>query len=344
MSMHGGTITYTQQADLPNYGVVWFNEESIANIISMSKAERRGHSMSYLPGCLKLTNIENGLMMDLRMTQAVFYAFEVPINRTGLVQTITENEQFFTSRQIEMVKQARNLYEMIGQPSYNDFISIIKNNMLPHTNITIKGVMHAETTFGKELGSLQGKTVRKSPKAVITDDIEILLDVLEIHHDITLAADIMNVDGNQFLITTSRNIQFTTVEKLDTKETLSLIKEIVKVINLYKRRGMRVQTCLVDNEFECIRHSFMEMGVYLNVCAPHEHVPEIERKIRTVKERIRGTITMLPFQIIPTIMITHAVIFPTMWLNFPPPKGGVPQAIVTGLSAIAERHCRIPFV
>jgi hypothetical protein len=158
----------------------------------------------------------------------------------------------------------------------------------------------------------------------------------------------MNVDKNQFLITTSRNIQFTTVEKLDTKETQSLTKGIVKVINLYKRREMTVQTCLLDNEFECIRHSLMEMGVYLNVCAPHEHVPEIERKIRTVKERIRGTITMLPFRIIPTIMITHAVIFSTMWLNFFPPKGGVsltlsPQAIVTGLSPDAERHCRIPF-
>ena len=113
------------------------------------------------------------------LQQAGLYAFEVPIDGTGLVQTITENEQFFTPRQIEMAKQARNLYEMIGRPSYNDFISIIKNNMLPHTNITIKDVMHAETIFGKELGSLQGKTVRKSPKAVITDYIEILPDILE---------------------------------------------------------------------------------------------------------------------------------------------------------------------
>jgi hypothetical protein len=51
------------------------------------------------------------------------------------------------------------------------------------------------------------------------------------------------------------------------------------------------------------------------VCAPREHVPEVERKIRTVKERIRGLITMLPFRKIPTIMVTHAVIFSVMWLN-----------------------------
>jgi hypothetical protein len=107
MSTNGGTITYTQQADLPNYDVVWFNEESIANIISMSEAEHRGHIISYLPGCLTLTNTENGFMMDFRMTQAGLYAFEVPIDGTGLFQTITENKQFFTSRQMScMPKQS----------------------------------------------------------------------------------------------------------------------------------------------------------------------------------------------------------------------------------------------
>jgi hypothetical protein len=217
-----------------------------------------------------------------------------------------------------MAKQARNLYEMIGRPSFMDFVSIIKNNLLPHANITTKGIIHAETIFGKELGSIQGKTV-------IADYIEIPPDVLEVHREVTLAADIMSVDRDQFLITTSRSIQFTTVERIETKENQSLIKGLTKVVNLYKRRGMMVQVCLVDNEFESIRGPMMEIGIDLNVCAPNEHVPEIKRKIRTVKERIRGIITMLPFQKILMMMVTHAVIFSTMWLNFFPPKGAYHQ-------------------
>jgi hypothetical protein len=42
---------------------------------------------------------------------------------------------------------------MLGRPSYNDFLAIVRNNLLPNANITIKDVMHAETIFGKELGS-----------------------------------------------------------------------------------------------------------------------------------------------------------------------------------------------
>jgi hypothetical protein len=82
MSTNGGTIFYTQQAGLPKYGVVWFNEESIANFISMSKVEQRGHTISNSPECLKLTNQQKGLDINFCMTPAGLYAFEVPLEGT----------------------------------------------------------------------------------------------------------------------------------------------------------------------------------------------------------------------------------------------------------------------
>jgi hypothetical protein len=114
-----------------------------------------------------------------------------------------------------------------------------------------------------------------------------------------------------------------------------------KVINLYNKRGFKVRTCLGDGEFENLRDSLLHKGVHLNVCAPGEHIPEVERKIRTVKERIRSILTTLPFKTLPPILVAHAVIFSTMWLNFFAPKGGIsntlsPQAIVTGLSPNAD--------
>jgi hypothetical protein len=125
---------------------------------------------------------------------------------------------------------------MIGRPSYDDFMAIIKNNLLPHANITTKDILHAEKIFGKKLGSLQGKTTQKCPQAVITDYIQIPPDILEIHQAIILAADIMIVDSTQFLITTSRSIQFTTVEKLDSKESKYLTSGLIKAVNLYKEK------------------------------------------------------------------------------------------------------------
>ena len=105
---------------------------------------------------------------------------------------------------------------------------------------------------------------------------------------------------------------------------------------------------LLDNEFEGVRERMHKHGMNINICAPNEHIPEVERKIRTVKERVRGILTTLPFKLIPNVIIVHAVVFSVIWINFFPPKSGVsqhlsPQVIVTGLSADAEKHCRIPF-
>ena len=171
---------------------------------------------------------------------------------------------------------------------------------------------------------------------------------MHFHADVTLGVDIMVIDQLSFLLTTSRNIQFTTVERIFDKRGTTLGKGIIKVCNLYKRRGFRVVVCLADPEFEVVRDALTEEGVILNTCGPAEHVPEIERKIRTVKERVRGTILVLPFSKMPRLIVVHSVIFSIMWLNFFPPKGGVsttlsPQAIVTGLTPDCMKHCRIPF-
>jgi hypothetical protein len=45
MMTNGSTILYTNQTYPPRYGTVWFNENSITNIISMSEAERKGHKI-----------------------------------------------------------------------------------------------------------------------------------------------------------------------------------------------------------------------------------------------------------------------------------------------------------
>jgi hypothetical protein len=207
MPSNGGMITFIQQADLPNYGVVWFNPDSIANIISMSEAERRGHKILYTPGCLHLLDPEQTFTMDFKMNKARLYAYKVPVQGTNLIQTVSENTQFFTPRQIEMAKQARNLHQMIGRPSHNDFLGIVKNNLLPNANITIKDVMHAMSIFGKELGSIQGKTVRKWPEVIVADYIQIPPDILKLHQLVTISADIMIGNSIQFLIMTSKDIQ-----------------------------------------------------------------------------------------------------------------------------------------
>eukprot|EP00957_Ditylum_brightwellii_P178065 13563641-Ditylum_brightwellii.AAC.1 len=63
------------------------------------------------------------------------------------------------------------------------------------------------------------------------------------------------------------------------------------------------------------------MKIHLNICSEDEHVHEIERMNRTIKERVHGTFNSPPIKRYPGKMIIEMVYLATFWLNiFPPSK------------------------
>ena len=88
---------------------------------------------------------------------------------------------------------------------------------------------------------------------------------------------------------------------------------------------------LGDPEFEPIQATFPQ----LNCCAADEHVPAIERYIRTVKDRVWSTYRMLPFKTVPRLVLIHLVKNAMFWLNALPAMDGLssthsPRYILTG--------------
>ena len=56
-------------------------------------------------------------------------------------------------------------------------------------------------------------------------------------------------------------------------------------------------------------------GINLNTTAQDEHVPEIERYIPTIKERIRAKTNTLPFEQLPHHLIVEIAYNAVFWLN-----------------------------
>jgi hypothetical protein len=104
----------------------------------------------------------------------------VPSKGVSLIQTVAENGKFFTPRQIAQAKMAQDLYAMIGRPSKNDFMGIVNNNLLLNSPITGQDITNAETIFGRDVGSIQGKTTRARPQRVITDIVRVPEGILKI--------------------------------------------------------------------------------------------------------------------------------------------------------------------
>jgi hypothetical protein len=61
-----------------------------------------------------------------------------------------------------------------------------------------------------------------------------------------------------------------------------MLNGINTIRQLYMSRGLKIVEIQADGEFDCLCSDLSPCA--LNIAAPGEHVPEIERSIRTVKE------------------------------------------------------------
>ena len=111
---------------------------------------------------------------------------------------------------------------------------------------------------------------------------------------------------------------------------------IQAIHQIYLQRGFQIRNAFMDGQFEPLRGNLAELGILLNTASNDEHVPEIERQIRTVKERIRAIYCTLPFKKKPRRLLMF------------PRKGGVSKALssralLTGQSWSYTTHCKLEF-
>ena len=86
----------------------------------------------------------------------------------------------------------------------------------------------------------------------------------------------------------------------------------------------------------------------MNTTAAKEHVPEVECKIRLIKERGRGILNTLPVKKMPRLMLIELVYHVVLWLNAFPANSGVsetlsPREIFYRHKLDFAKHCKSPF-
>ena len=101
----------------------------------------------------------------------------------------------------------------------------------------------------------------------------------------------------------------------------------------YKDRGFTITDYHGENEFEHL-HNFLA-PVHLHTCAANDHIRDIERSIRKIKERVRCGSHSIPYKKF-TKLITRSLVQDMITcLNMFPSKNGItsniiPSAIILG--------------
>ena len=363
---NAGIATTSMVGHLPGYGEVWLYEEGIANILSLSRVKEK-YRVTYdsQDGNKFVVHLGNGSRQIFSQSKAGLYysvvkptrghvkksqplttikTIEIEKHKHTILNTVAENKAKYTKREVLLADLARKIHKSIGHPSLRKFIEIVENNYLVNCPIAKQDILRAEDIFGPELGCLKGKTVRKASTPVKI--VHTTTKLSPSQKKVVLAIDIMYINDIPFLITISRDLHFGSAQALGDETYKTIYGGLDKIIKIYKHYGFSVTHILGDGQFEFLDPSKITPGVTLNIVTRGEHVPEVERYIRTVKDRTRSVYNSLPFEKFPTRLIVEIVYAQVFWLNAFPSDGGLsrtqsPRILVTGMGVDYNMHCKL---
>jgi hypothetical protein len=310
MSIHcnAGIKTTSEIGELPGYGEVWYHPTGIANILSLSRVRAKGFEVAYenAKNCFILTGPTGRRHVFEQSPKGLYFIDTADTQKLGsvFVTTVESNKSKFSQRDYLRALEARKLLCKIGRPSQKTFLHILDKNLLPNCPVTHRDALNAQIMFGPDLGSLKGKTVRQSTTPIQPVLNDLPLEIMSQYRDVTLTGDIFFVNKIMFLVTRSRHIQFSTVETIPNRKPETVLKALLNVRNVYRRRGFNITHLLFDGEYECLRGDMASVQITLNTASNDEHVPDIERFIRTLKERTRAIYNTLPFKKMLTVLLS----------------------------------------
>ena len=229
--------------------------------------------------------------MEFRMHESGLHYYDPRNDEFTFVNTVSGNKEGFTQRQIKGAEVARTLYATLSYPSWKDFKWVIQSNQIKDCLVTVQDADVALKIWGKNIAALKGKTTRSKPNPVARDFVKVPVELLKLHKEVFLTVDIFFVNKIPFFLTLSRKICFTAVNHLADRTVPQIFKAFKEIYQYYLHRGFRITTVHADGEFEPLTALIQSMpgGPMVNLASSNEHVPEIERRIRVVKERCRAT-------------------------------------------------------
>jgi Reverse transcriptase (RNA-dependent DNA polymerase) len=356
---NGGHQDTHMVGDLPGFGQVWYNENSLANILSLAEVRKVCRvTMDTSKAAEIIVYKHNGDTVTFSESGKGLYYYDTAATKVStassdysFVSSVATNKAKYTRRQVDAADLAKRVYSLIGRPSHATFTKMIRENQLDGCPITVDDANRALKIYGPDVTALRGKTVRRQVEHIPSNQVDpVLTSILKAHGNITLCLDILFVDGLVFVTTVSRNLHFITIDNIPSRHIEKcVIPSFKKVYNVYKSRGFSIKMVHADEEFTSMRDKLLELdGIGLNIAATNEHVPEVERVIRTIKERNRATTDALPFVNYPKVMKMEMLKNAVIWLNMFPHADGVsetmsPRTIMTGVRAKFTTHCRVLF-
>ena len=378
----GGTVEVDEVADFAPFGEVYYREDFGVNVLSLASLRDDKHRVRYddkkdefqvvakngqewifeRRGRLYARRIERDrpdaqVSADGVPAEQAFAARRIERDRPAgqvsadvvpvgqaFANTAALREAIYTKREVEAAKEARRVARALGFASNLDVAKLLRSGSIVEAPITVGDLARAEQIWGPDIAVLKGKTKQKRSLPA-----KIEFTPLLVVEEQTMSVDIMFVNGDPYLLSVGAPLGLTLCNWLSGKRNVDVLQAALdNQLAVYRSAKLAVRTILTDGEkgVVALRGNYEGQGIRVNPAGAGQHVPVVENKIRQLKERIRATVSALPFQL-PFSLMRFLVFFCVSRLNIMPRGTRVdersPRELLTGRKLDYKRDLRYCF-
>jgi hypothetical protein len=116
------------------------------------------------------------------------------------------------------------MHKTLSYLSMKDFKWVIHSNQIKDCPVTIQDIDVAMKIWGKNIATLRGKTTQSKTHPVAKDYVMVPKELMKLHKEVFLTADIFFVNKIPFFLTFSRKICFTAVNHLADRTVTQIFK------------------------------------------------------------------------------------------------------------------------
>ena len=163
--VYNGGIRYTDMVGyFDGFWVVYYNQKSIANILSLAHVIRTRQVVFDSNGgnIFKVYSGKRKVVIFKPSVKDPYYWYSKLGYDTELVMlnTISEKEKRYYKKEVKQTKASNRLSELLGYPSESDIESAITHNLINDCHMTVDDYRRALDIYGVDLGIGKGGTVR----------------------------------------------------------------------------------------------------------------------------------------------------------------------------------------
>jgi predicted lactoylglutathione lyase len=336
-----------EEGDFEGLGRVGYQPQAAANILSKARVLDAGNTVSYdqqadvytLEGQHRNYTFSRKLLDSGRRSS--HYACEL-VDESLFVTTVEDNMRKYTKREVIQAKNARELMARLGHASSQVTIDLLDAG-LSNCDVSKQDVRNADAIFGLSISSLKGKTHKQASTPAASVIAPRVTQVQQI-----LAVDIFFVKKLPFLLGVLTPLGLAVCIHIKNRTTSCIAAGIRSFLNTAASRNFDCVQLRTDGEgaIAAMTGELSGMGIVVETAGPGQHVPVVERRIQTVKERVRAYENSLPF-VMTRLLLVMCVLFCVSRINMQPSRTTQdrtsPLEQFTGRKLDAARDLRVQF-